>query len=141
MLAHPGFAGLGSCHCLQFPFTEDFLANQLTPGERRALQARAHALDPVVLIGDGGLTAAVLTEIDRSLNAHELIKVRAAGEDRDARSDILRQVCENLDATAVQHIGKVLVIYRQRPESDSKPRTKPKRKPRRALKRSFQNRP
>ena len=117
------------------------MPDHLTPAERRALQARAHALDPVVLIGDGGLTAAVLTEIDRSLNAHELIKVRAAGEDRDARSDILRRVCENLDAAAVQHIGKVLVIYRQRPESDAKPRTKPKRKPRRALKRSFQNRP
>jgi len=113
----------------------------LTPAERRALQARAHALDPVVLIGDGGLTAAVLTEIDRSLNAHELIKVRAAGEDRDARSDILRRVCENLDAAAVQHIGKVLVIYRPRPESDAKSRTRPKRKPRRAPKRSFQNRP
>jgi len=116
------------------------LANQLTPGERRALQARAHALDPVVLIGDGGLTAAVLTEIDRSLNAHELIKVRVAGEDRDARSDILRRVCEGLDATAVQHIGKVLVIYRQRRESDAMPRPRPQRKPRRALKRSFQNR-
>ena len=117
------------------------MAIQLTPRERSALKARAHALDPVVLVGDGGLTAAVLTEIDRSLNAHELIKVRAAGEDRDARSDMLRRVCEDLDAIAVQHIGKVLVIYRQRPESDAKPRTKPKRKPRRALKRSFQNRP
>jgi putative YhbY family RNA-binding protein len=112
----------------------------LTPGERRALKARAHVLDPVVLIGDGGLTAAVLTEIDRSLNAHELIKVRVAGEDRDARSDILRRVCEGLDATAVQHIGRILVIYRQRPEGGSKPRVRPGRKPRRALKRSFQNR-
>ena len=117
------------------------MAIQLIPGERRALKARAHALNPVVLIGDGGLTAAVLEEIDRSLNAHELVKVRIAGEDRDARSDILRRVCEDLGATAVQHIGKVLVIYRQRPEVDTKPRARPKRKPRRALKRSFQNRP
>jgi len=140
MLAHPGFAGLGSCHCLQFPFTEDFLANQLTPGERRALQARAHALDPVVLIGDGGLTAAVLTEIDRSLNAHELIKVRVTSEDRNARSATLRRVCEALGATAVQHIGRILVIYRLRPEPDAKPRTRAGRKPRRPLKRSFQNR-
>ena len=117
------------------------LAPLVTPGEHRVLKARAHVLDPVVLIGDGGLTAAVLKEIDRSLNAHELIKVRVAGEDRDVRSDILRRVCEDLDATAVQHIGKVLVIYRQRPESDAKSRTRPKRKPRRAPKRSFQNRP
>lgn len=116
------------------------MANQLNPGERRALKARAHALDPVVLIGDGGLTAAVLAEIDRSLNAHELIKIRVTGEERDARSDILLRICEDLDATAIQHIGKILVIYRQRPESATKPRTRPVRKPRRALKRSFQNR-
>jgi putative YhbY family RNA-binding protein len=112
----------------------------MTLAERRALKARAHALDPVVLIGDGGLTAAVLKEIDRSLNAHELIKVRIAGEDRDARLDTLHLVCENLGAIAVQHIGKTLVIYRQRPEPDAKPRTRPGRKPRRPLKRSFQNR-
>jgi len=117
------------------------LANQLAPGERRALRARAHALDPVVLIGDGGLTAAVLEEIDRSLNAHELIKVRVASEDRDARSDTLRRVCEDLGASAVQQIGKILVIYRQRPGPHAKPGTRPGRKPRRPLKRSFQNRP
>jgi RNA-binding protein len=116
------------------------LANQLTPGERGALKARAHALVPAVLIGDGGLTAAVLKEIDRSLNAHELIKVRVAGEDRVARTDTLRRVCEDLGATAVQHIGKILVIYRQRPEPVAKPGTRPGRKPRRPLKRSFQNR-
>lgn len=116
------------------------MAIQLTPDERRALKARAHAIDPVVLIGDGGLTAAVLKEIDRSLNAHELIKVRVAGEDRDARSDTLRRVCEELGAAAVQHIGKILVIYRQRPKLDAKPGAKARRKPRRAFKRSFQNR-
>ena len=116
------------------------MANQLTPGERRVLKARAHALDPVVLIGDDGLTAAVLKEIDRSLNVHELIKVRVAGEVRDARSDILRRACEDLGATAVQHIGKILVIYRQRPEPDAKPRTRPGKKTRRPFKRRFQNR-
>jgi RNA-binding protein len=116
------------------------LANQLTAAERRALKARAHALDPVVLIGDGGLTAAVLEEIDRSLDAHGLIKVRVAGEDRDARSDTLRRVCDDLGATAIQHIGRILVIYRQSPEPDAKAGTRPGRKPRRALKRSFQNR-
>jgi len=137
---HPGFAGLGSRHCLQFPFSETFLANQLTTGERRALKARAHALDPVVRIGNEGLTAAVLTEIGRGLDAHELIKIRMAGEDRDARSDTLRRVCEELGATAVQHIGKILVIYRQRTEPALKSRPRPRRKPRRPLKRSFQTR-
>ena len=117
------------------------MANQMTPGERRALKARAHALHPVVLIGDGGLTAAVLNEIDRSLDAHGLIKVRVAGEDRNTRSDTLRRVCDDLGAIAVQHIGRILVIYRQRPEPDAKPRTRQGKKPRRPLKRSFQNRP
>ena len=116
------------------------MANQMTTGERRALKARAHALDPVVRIGNDGLTAAVLKEIDRGLDAHELIKVRMSAEDRDARSDTLRRVCEDLGATAVQHIGKILVIYRPRAEPAMKAPTKPRRKPRRALKRSFQNR-
>jgi RNA-binding protein len=114
--------------------------NQLTPRERSALRATAHSLDPVVLIGDGGLTPAVLSEIDRSLNAHELIKIKVAGDDRDVREDILRQVCSDLNAAAVQHIGKTLVIYRQKPDKP-KPKAKPRRKPERALKRTFQNRP
>ena len=117
------------------------MANQLTPDERRALKARAHDLNPVVQVGDGGFTAAVRNEIDRSLDAHELIKIRVSGENRDARTDTLRRVCEDLGATAVQHIGKILVIFRQRPEADAKPRTRRGRKPRRPLKRSFQNRP
>ena len=117
------------------------MENQLTAGERRALKARAHALDPVVLIGDGGLTAAALKEIDHSLNAHELIKVRVAGDERDGRADTLRRICENVGATAIQHIGRILVIYRQRLEPHAKPGPRQGRKPRRALKRSFQNRP
>ncbi len=116
------------------------MADQLNSGERRALKARAHALDPVVFIGDGGLTAAVLKEIDRSLNAHELIKVRVAGEDRVVRESILRLVCEQLGAAAVQHIGKILVVFRKQPEGMPKIPVRPKRKPARALKRSFQNR-
>jgi len=116
------------------------LPNSLNPRDRSALRARAHALDPVVLIGDGGLTPAVLSEIDRSLNAHELIKIRVAGDDRKSREDILRQVCEALAAAPVQHIGKILVIYRQMPEKP-KAGPRPRRKPERALKRTFQNRP
>ena len=111
----------------------------LNSRERSALRASAQALDPVVLIGDGGLTPAVLSEIDRSLNAHELIKIRVAGGDRNAREDILRQVCTDLEAAPVQHIGKILVIYRQKPDKP-KPKAKPRRKPERALKRTFQNR-
>lgn len=115
------------------------MPNQLDPRSRSALRSRAHSLEPVVLIGDGGLTPAVLSEIDRSLTAHELIKIRVAGDDRDVRQDILRQVCEGLVAMPVQHIGKILVVYRQKADKP-KPRSKPRRKPERALKRTFQNR-
>jgi RNA-binding protein len=114
---------------------------QLSPVERRALKARAHALEPIVLVGSGGLKPAVAGEIDRSLTAHELIKVRVMGDDRNAREDILKRICEDLNAAPVQHIGKILVIYRPKPDAPSKPKPKrSKRKPPRALKRSFQNR-
>ena len=116
------------------------MSSQLSPVERRALKSRAHALEPTVFVGSGGLTPAVASEIDRSLAAHELIKVRVLGEDRDAREDILKRICDGLDASPVQHIGKILVVYRAKPESPPKPKPRAKRKAPRALKRSFQNR-
>lgn len=95
----------------------------LTASRRSALRAQAHKLTPVVIIGDKkGLTDEVLAEIDRSLKAHELIKVRAATDDRDARSLWMEKICERLEAHAVQSIGKVLVVYR---ENFDKPREKP----------------
>ena len=87
----------------------------MRPVERKALKARAHGLDPVVQLGERGLTEAVLAEIDRALDAHELIKVRAASLDRDAREAALAGICGRLGAQPVQHIGKVLVIYRAKP--------------------------
>lgn len=125
-----------------FPFPEeDFLTIQLSSRDRSALRARAHALDPVVMVGDGGLTPAVLREIDANLKAHELIKIRVAADDRTAREDILRQICDGLDAAPVQHIGKILLVYRRKPEEAAPRRpAKPRRKPARTLKRAFQNR-
>lgn len=93
----------------------------LTPAERRALKARAHHLQPVVMIGDAGLTPKVLREIDISLKSHELIKIRVLGDDRDARADMVAAICEPLDAAPVQHIGKILVIFRPRPDDASTP--------------------
>ena len=97
------------------------MPQSLTPSERKTLKARAHALDPVVLVGDAGLTPGVLAEIDRSLTAHELIKVRVAGDDRDARLAMRDRVVDELSAASVQTIGKLLVFYRQKPLDPDEP--------------------
>jgi len=89
---------------------------KLTPVERSALRSDAHALNPVVIIGEAGLTPSVLTEIETSLNAHGLIKVRVFGDDRDARTAMYETICEKLDAAPI-HIGKLLVIYRPKKEA------------------------
>jgi len=99
----------------------------LKPAKRSELRAQAHKLNPVVLIGDKGLTEEVLAEIDRALKAHELIKVRASTDDRDARNVWMESICEKLEAHPVQQIGKVLVVYRENP--GKKPEKKPQPAP------------
>lgn len=111
---------------------------QLTADERRALRARAHALNPVVSISQNGLSEAVLKEIDVSLNSHELIKVRVYGDDRDAREAWLAEICEKLGAAPVQHIGKLLVIYRPSPALAARKAGAGKPAAPRRTKRSFQ---
>ena len=90
----------------------------LEKAERKALAAQAHPLNPVVLLGAAGLTPAVLQEIDRALRAHELIKVRLAGMDRDARQAASEQISDSMSSAAVQLIGNVLVLYRPKPDED-----------------------
>ncbi|MBI3712066.1 MAG: YhbY family RNA-binding protein [Burkholderiales bacterium] len=90
--------------------------SKLSPAERSELRAEAHGLKPIVIIGEAGLTAAVLKEIDASLNSHGLIKVRVFGDDREARVGMYEQICAELGAEPVQHIGKLLVIYRPKIE-------------------------
>lgn len=80
------------------------------------MKARAHALNPLVHLGDKGLTDAVIAEIGRALDAHELIKVRAGGMERDEREAALVEICSRLDAQAVQHIGKIFVLFKPRPK-------------------------
>lgn len=94
---------------------------KLNSEQRSQLRSLAHSLDPVVMIGDAGLTDAVLKEIDISLNAHELIKIRVFGDDRQARLDMLESICEQMNAAPIQHIGKLLVIYRPKKEDSQKP--------------------
>ena len=91
---------------------------QLTPAERRAHRADAHHLDPVVLIGGDGLTPAVQKEIDAALNAHGLIKVRVFGDDRAAREAMNQKLADDLNAAPVQHIGKLLVLWRPIPAKE-----------------------
>ena len=93
----------------------------LNASRRSDLRAQAHKLGPVVIIGDKGLTDEVGKEIDRSLKAHELIKLRAVTDDRKARETWMKEICERLEAEPVQAIGKVLVIYRENPKLDPGP--------------------
>ena len=83
----------------------------LSTNERRELRARAHSLTPVVSIAENGLTEGVLREIETNLKAHELIKIRVYGDSRENRIAYLEQICTELDAAAVQHIGKLLVVF------------------------------
>ena len=85
---------------------------QLTPAERREQRANAHHLDPVVLVGGDGLTPAVKKEIDAALNAHGLIKVRVFNDDRVARELMYQELTAELNAAPIQHIGKLLVLWR-----------------------------
>ncbi|CAM5309721.1 MULTISPECIES: ribosome assembly RNA-binding protein YhbY [unclassified Thauera] len=104
---------------------------ELTPAQRRDLRARAHHLNPVVTIAGNGLTPAVLAEIERALQAHELIKVKVQGTEREQRDALMQALCASLEAQAVQHIGSILVVWRERREQD-KPAAAPEKKPARA---------
>lgn len=92
---------------------------QLSSIERRELRARAHNLNPVVSISENGLTESVLKEIEVNLKAHELIKIRVYGDSREDRIAYLEQICAELGAATVQHIGKLLVIYRPNPDGNA----------------------
>ncbi|WP_140625786.1 YhbY family RNA-binding protein [Methylibium rhizosphaerae] len=97
-------------------------AIQLTPAERKAHRSEAHHLDPVVMVGGDGLTPAVVKETDAALKAHGLIKVRVFADERATREEIMAALCDQLDAAPVQHIGKLLVLWRPQPE---KPKAEP----------------
>ena len=89
---------------------------KLTPVERSALRAEAHALKPVVIIGEAGLTPSVIKEISSSLDSHGLIKIRVFGDDRALRTEMYENICTELEAHPVQQIGKLLVVYRPKVE-------------------------
>ena len=85
----------------------------LSAKQRKYLKALAHHLKPVIQVGNTGVTAAVVKEITQALDAHELLKIRLPGIDRDARHMLLEEICEAAKAEAVQEIGRMAVIYRR----------------------------
>lgn len=91
---------------------------QLTIAQRKEHRANAHHLSPVVMIGNDGLSAAVKKETDAALNAHGLIKVRVLGDDRAAREAMYQTLADELNAAPIQHIGKLLVLWRPQPEKE-----------------------
>ena len=91
-------------------------STQLSPTQRRSLRAAAHHLNPVVSISQKGLTPSVLAEIDRCLKAHELIKLRLYGIERENREALFTEICTALDCAQVQHIGNLLVLWRENPK-------------------------
>ena len=95
-------------------------AIQLTPAERKVHRAAAHHLDPVVMIGNDGLSAAVTKEAEFALNAHGLIKIRVLGDDRTQRELMFQTLADQLNAAPIQHIGKLLVLWRPQPEKEKK---------------------
>ena len=93
-------------------------AIQLTPAQRKDHRADAHHLAAVVMIGSDGLTPAVRNEVDAALNAHGLIKVRVFSDDRAAREIMFKTLADELSAAPIQHIGKLLVLWRPIPEKE-----------------------
>ncbi len=91
---------------------------ELSSAERSAHRSDAHALKPIVLIGADGLTPAVTKEVNNALKSHGLIKVRVFGDDRETRIAIYNQLCDELSAAPIQHIGKLLVLYRPKVEKE-----------------------
>ena len=93
-------------------------AIQLTPAQRKEKRAEAHHLDPVVMIGGDGLTPAVQKEVDAALNAHGLIKVRVFSDERIGRETMFTTLADALNAAPIQHIGKLLVLWRPMPPKE-----------------------
>ena len=115
---------------------------QLTPAQRQTLKGRAHRLHPVIMVGAAGLTPEVLKEIDLALKRHELIKIRVLNENPSGRKTYMEEICHALGAAPVQHIGKMLVLFRPRPpEPPAVLQTAPKPRAgrsKRRVKRSYQ---
>lgn len=100
----------------------------MTPLLKKTLKARAHSLKPLVLLGQQGLTPAVLAEIDIALNAHELIKVKVPGIERDARDEVVAQILNDTLSELVQIMGQIATLYRKNENVSAHPPKKAQKK-------------
>ncbi|HEX5393977.1 MAG TPA: YhbY family RNA-binding protein [Rhodocyclaceae bacterium] len=119
------FSG-SDCHCVK-PYLHAKMRTmiELTTEQRKALRAAAHHLNPVASIGQHGLTPSVLKEINGALKAHELIKVKLQGIEREVREAMFAEICTSLECAEVQHIGNILVLWREKPEAEKAVAAKP----------------
>lgn len=92
----------------------------LSAAQRREYRAIAHNLKPIIIIGDKGLSESLMQELDRALDDHELIKVKVASTDREARSEVISELCANSGAELVQTIGKIAIIMRRAKQPNPK---------------------
>ena len=89
---------------------------ELTEKQRRHLKGLAHHLDPVIRVGNSGVSPSVVAETRRALNDHELIKVRVSGADRSERDSAMALLAGECDSALVGRVGHVAILYRQHPE-------------------------
>lgn len=85
----------------------------LTKNQSKFLKARCHALKPVVMLGQKGLTEEVLNELEIALDHHELVKIKLSVDDRELRQKLIEEICEKSNSEKVQSIGKTVSVYRQ----------------------------
>lgn len=86
--------------------------------ERIRLRAESHDLNPTVLLGQNGLTEAVVKEIEKTLNSHGLVKIRIPGDDRDERAEIVQKILDDTNSARIQTIGKTVTIWRPMPKEE-----------------------
>ncbi len=88
----------------------------LSEAQKKYLRGLGHALKPLIMVGDAGLSESLLVEFESTLAHHELIKVRVRVGDRKARDGIIRELCETSGAVLVQRVGNMALLYRENPE-------------------------
>ncbi len=91
----------------------------ITATQKRQLRGSAHALKPVVIVGDKGITDNVLQEINQTLDNHELIKIRINAENKAQRQQIIQDICTRTQAILIQTIGHIIAIYREKADEIS----------------------